>query len=187
MSALFGRSANTIYRAVIASVLVALTAAVIAPMIYIRTPYGGDEGDPIQQPVAFDHRHHVRDDGVQCVYCHETVETDAFAGYPSTSRCMGCHGQVWPDSSELAPVRESWATQRPIRWNRVTALPAHVYFHHGVHVQHGIACAHCHGEVKDMPRIERAHVMTMSFCIDCHRDAVGRAISRITTCSACHR
>jgi len=187
MAALFGRSANVVYRAAIVCGLLGITAAICAPMIFIRTAYGGDVDEAIEQPVAFDHRHHVRDDGIDCVYCHDTVETSAFAGYPSTARCMGCHGQVWPDSSELAPVRDSWMTHTPIQWRRVTALPAHVYFHHGVHVSNGIACAECHGDVQDMPRIERAHRMTMDFCLDCHRRHVGRAISRLTTCSACHR
>jgi hypothetical protein len=187
MPALFGRGANTIYRAAIASVLACIMGAICVPMVWIRTAYGGDVGDPVTQPVAFDHRHHARDDGIDCVYCHETVETSAFAGYPSTTRCMGCHGQIWSDSPELAPVRESWASGRPIEWKRVTAVPDYVYFHHGVHVQNGIQCAQCHGRVEDMPRVERAFVMTMDFCLDCHRKHVGRAISRITTCSACHR
>ena len=187
MPALFARSANAIYRLTIATGLALVVAAICAPMIFIRTAYGGDVGDAIEQPVAFDHRHHVRDDGIDCVYCHDTVETEAYAGLPSTARCMGCHGQVWPDSDALAPVRASWASGTPIRWKRVTALPDHVYFHHGVHVQNGIACADCHGRVDDMARVARTQRMTMDFCLDCHRRHVGRAISRITTCSACHR
>jgi hypothetical protein len=142
----------------------------------------------VVQPVEFDHRHHVRDDGIDCVYCHDSVETEAFAGMPSTERCMGCHGQVWTESPELDPVRASWRSGQPLRWRRVNSVPAYVYFHHGVHVQAGVACAECHGAVEDMPRITRAHNLTMSFCLDCHRRTQGsRAITRLTTCSACHR
>lgn len=157
-------------------------------MIYIRTPYAGGVGDAVTQPVEFDHRHHTRDDGIDCVYCHDGVEKEASAGLPTTARCMGCHGQIWPDSPELAPVRASWESGTPLRWRRLNALPAHVYFHHGVHVQAGLACAECHGEVRDMARVVRVHNMTMNFCLDCHRKRQGsRAITAKTTCSACHR
>jgi hypothetical protein len=188
MAAVFSRSANVPYRATIACGVIALAALITAPMIYVRTPYAGDVGDPVTQPIAFDHRHHVRDDGIDCVYCHESVETDAFAGIPSTERCMGCHGQIWPASPQLKLVRASWESGEPIRWQRVTSLPGYVYFHHGVHVHAGIACARCHGRVEDMPRVQRTQSMTMKFCLDCHRErSGGRAISRLTTCSACHR
>jgi hypothetical protein len=188
VTALFARGSNAVYRFAIGAVIVGGAAALCAPMIYIRTAYGGDVGDQVAQPVEFDHRHHVRDDGIDCVYCHDTVETSEFAGIPSVERCMGCHGQVWPDSPELAPLRASFATATPLRWRRVTALPGHVYFHHGVHVHAGVACEECHGNVEDMPRIARAHVMTMNFCLDCHRERAGsRAIGTLTTCSTCHR
>lgn len=157
-------------------------------MIYIRLPYAGDVGEAVPQPIEFDHRHHVRDDGIDCVYCHETVETQAFAGIPSTQRCMGCHGQIWPNSPQLAPLRRSWETGTPIRWRRVNALPAFVYFHHGVHIQAGIACAKCHGDVANMARVSRQHNLTMDFCVGCHRKRQGgNAITRLTTCTACHR
>jgi len=188
MAALFRRSANAPYRATLALGVVALIALASAPMIYIRLPYAADIGDPVEQPVAFDHRHHVRDDGIDCVYCHQTVETEAFAGLPSTERCMGCHAQVWPASPELVPVRASWENNQPIAWRRINSLPGYVYFHHGVHVHAGIECARCHGRVEDMPRVVRAQRMTMNFCLDCHRErSGGRAIARLTTCSACHR
>jgi hypothetical protein len=185
---LFGRGANAPYRFAIAATIAAITVAISAPMIYIRTAYGGDVGVEIEQPIQFDHRHHVRDDGIDCVYCHDTVETSEHAGLPSTERCMGCHGQVWPNSPELAPLRDSFATRTPIPWKRITAVPGYVYFHHGVHVHAGVACEECHGVVGDMPRITRAHRMTMDFCLDCHRKRNGsRQIARLTTCSTCHR
>ncbi|HUJ59462.1 MAG TPA: cytochrome c3 family protein [Kofleriaceae bacterium] len=186
--ALFTSNANVVYRAVLLALALALAAAICAPMIYIRTRYAGDQDASIAQPVEFDHRHHARDDGIDCVYCHDTVETEASAGIPSTARCMGCHGQVWTTSPELEPVRRSWRTGVPIHWKRVNALPGYVYFHHGVHIQAGLACAQCHGEVRDMPRVYRAHDLSMKFCLDCHRERQdGRAMTRLTSCTTCHR
>jgi hypothetical protein len=188
MPALFSKAANVPYRAAIASTAIAVTVLVCAPMIYIRLPYAADQGAPVEQPVAFDHRHHVRDDGIDCVYCHETVETEAFAGLPSTERCMGCHAQVWPESPKLAPVRASWESGQPIAWKRINAVPDFVYFHHGVHIHAGLPCARCHGDVETMPRVDRHERLTMNFCLDCHRErSGGREIARLTTCSACHR
>jgi hypothetical protein len=188
MPALFPPGANAVYRLALAAGLFGLAAAICLPMIFIRTPYAANVDDAIAQPIAFDHRHHARDDGIDCVYCHQSVETQAAAGMPSSERCMGCHAQIWPDSSELAPLRETWRTGEPIRWKRVNAVPDFVYFHHGVHVQAGVACARCHGDIANMPRVRRVHRMTMDFCLECHRErSGGRAISRITTCTACHR
>jgi hypothetical protein len=188
VAALFTPRANAPFRAALLAVASLALCAVIGPMVYIRTPYAGGVSTPVEQPVAFDHRHHVRDDAIDCVYCHDTVETDAYAGLPSTERCMGCHSQVWPDSPELEAVRESWRTGMPLRWRRVNSVPAYVYFHHGVHVQGGVACAECHGAVDEMSRVRRVHNLTMDFCLDCHRRRQGsRAITRLTTCTACHR
>jgi hypothetical protein len=187
VAALFPPTANAPYRAVLIAIVLVVTTIVVAPMIYIRLPYAGDVGDPIEQPIAFDHRHHVRDDGIDCVYCHETVETEASAGIPSTERCMGCHGQIWPASPELAPLRASWRDRVPVVWKRVNAVPDYCYFHHGVHVHAGVACARCHGNVENMPRVYRVHNLSMNFCLDCHRQQLGRGISRLTTCTACHR
>jgi len=186
--ALFSPTASALYRAGVIGLAVLAVAAICAPMIYIRTGYASGQDDPVEQPVEFDHRHHVRDNGIDCVYCHTTVETDAFAGIPSTERCMGCHAQVWPDSPETAPLRASWEKHEPLHWKRINALPDYVYFHHGVHVQAGIECARCHGEVRDMPRVTRAHDLTMRFCMDCHRaEQNSRAITHLTTCTTCHR
>ena len=188
VAALFPPAANAVYRASLILIVLFITLAIVGPMIWIRTPYAGDTHNAIKQPIEFDHRHHVRDDGIDCVYCHETVETQAFAGIPSTERCMGCHGQIWPDSPELAPLHRSWETHTPIRWKRVNAVPDYVYFHHGVHVQAGIQCAQCHGEVRNMARVYRAHNLTMNFCLDCHRKYNGgRSITRLTSCTTCHR
>ncbi|MDB4956798.1 MAG: putative Molybdopterin oxidoreductase subunit protein [Myxococcales bacterium] len=188
MAALFPPSANAVFRAVVIAIVVAVTVVICAPMIYIRTPYASDAEDPVPQPIEFDHRHHFRDDGIDCVYCHETVETQASAGLPSTAKCMGCHSQIWLTSPEVEPLRASWTAQTPIAWRRVNAVPAFVYFHHGVHIQAGVQCVECHGHVENMPRVYRANNLTMNFCMDCHRKRQGsRAITRLTTCTTCHR
>lgn len=161
-------------------------------MLFVRTAYGTHEAEALEQPVEFDHRHHVRDDGIECLYCHADAETSAHAGIPPTSLCMGCHNQVWGQSKLLAPVRESALHDTPIAWKRVNALPDFVYFHHGVHVSAGIACERCHGDVKNMARVYRAAPLTMEWCLDCHRHPPGRpdpghALTALTTCTACHR
>jgi len=188
MTALFSPRASTVYRAVLAMLATTITVALAAPCVAIRLPYAAGLADPIEQPIAFDHRHHVRDDGIDCVYCHSSVETEWYAGLPTTERCMGCHGQVWTASPELERLRASWRDRVPIRWRRVDNVPAFVYFHHGIHIHAGLPCARCHGAVEDMPRVARASRYTMNFCLDCHREhSGGRAIRRLTTCTACHR
>jgi hypothetical protein len=187
MAALFPRWSNTAFGLALAALAAGVVALVAGPMILMRTPYATHEGDPVQQPVEFDHRHHVRDDEIACVYCHRTVETGARAGIPATEVCMGCHAQVWNRSPLLAPVRASWAQGTPIPWRRVHDLPDHVYFNHAVHVTGArLPCATCHGDVASMPRVSKAAPLTMGWCIDCHRQG-GRALTPLTTCSACHR
>ena len=188
MAALFPRWANAPYAVALGLGALIAACAVAAPMIFIRTPYGSDRNAPVVQPVGFDHRHHARDDGIDCLYCHPGAERTASAGIPQTDVCMGCHGQVWPDSNELAVVRASWAAGTAIPWKRVNALPEHVYFNHAVHVHAGFPCARCHGAVDDMARVERVAPLTMGWCLDCHRERQGdRRITPLTTCSACHR
>lgn len=192
MPQLFPRWSNTACRLALAASGAGAALLLAAPMIYVRTSYGQYRGEPLEQPVEFDHRHHVRDDGIDCLYCHDQAATDAQAGIPTTSVCMGCHNQVWTDSPLLAPVRDSAMRGQPIAWRRVYELPDFVYFHHGVHVQAGIGCARCHGDVAQQARLGRATSLTMDFCLDCHRHPAGasdagRQITSLTTCSACHR
>jgi hypothetical protein len=192
----------------------AVPAAFVVPMVYVRTPYNQARDFEVDQPVQFDHRHHVGDDGIACLYCHNLAETTASAGIPSTDVCMGCHSQVWQDSPMLAPVRESFVSGRPISWNRVHRVPDFVYFNHAVHVRGGIGCARCHGDVAAMPIDRQVAPLTMGFCLDCHREnrhrgeeltldaavparggatdghrASGGAplVAPLETCTACHR
>jgi Cytochrome c7 and related cytochrome c len=134
------------------------------------SPYTTYVDVPFDQPIPFSHKHHVGDDGIDCRYCHTTVEKSAFAGLPSTDTCMTCHSQIWKDSSMLAPVRSSLATNRPLQWNRVHDLPDYVYFNHSIHVAKGIGCSTCHGRVDQMPLIRKTQTLYMKWCLECHRD-----------------
>jgi hypothetical protein len=121
------------------------------------------------QPVPFSHEHHVSGLGIDCRYCHTSVESSNFAGIPATRTCMSCHSQIWTNAQLLEPVRESWRTGTPIAWNRVHNLPDFVYFHHDIHVQKGIGCSTCHGRVDRMPLVFQTASLQMAWCLDCHR------------------
>jgi len=191
VAALFPRWTNAIYALAIVTLLLIVTAVILAPMIYVRTDYASDQHRPVVQPIGFDHRHHTRDDEIDCLYCHPNAETTAYAGIPPTEVCMGCHGQIWADSPQLALVRKSWRTGVAIGWKRVNAVPGYVYFQHDVHVHAGVTCARCHGDVQNMARVSRYAPLTMGWCIDCHRNPPNRPggyrLTPLTTCSACHR
>lgn len=137
---------------------------------YVNSGYATQVGWFRDQQVPFSHKHHAGDLGIDCRYCHSSVETSADAGLPSTHVCMTCHSQIWTGAPMLAPVRESFATGEPLRWHRVAQLPDYVYFNHSIHVQRGVACVECHGRVDQMPLTYRAEPFQMQFCLDCHRD-----------------
>jgi hypothetical protein len=122
------------------------------------------------QPVPFSHEHHVGGLGLDCRYCHVSVEKARFAGLPSTETCMTCHSQLWTNARMLAPVRESLASNKPIRWERVNLLPGYVYFDHSVHIAKGVGCTTCHGPIGQMKLTRQAAPLTMQWCLDCHRD-----------------
>ncbi len=121
------------------------------------------------QPVLFSHKHHVGEVGLDCRYCHVSVEVSSFAGIPPTSTCMTCHSQLFRTVPMLAPVRDSLAWDRSLRWKRVHVLPDFVYFNHGIHVHQGVGCSTCHGPVDRMQLTYRAKPLTMGWCLDCHR------------------
>jgi hypothetical protein len=148
--------------------LLLLTAAVWG--VLYRSPYYTDVGVAKEQPVQFSHQHHVGGLGIDCRFCHSTVETSSFAGMPSSSTCMRCHIQIWSQSPMLEPVRASYRTGKPLRWTRINDLPDYVYFNHSIHVTGGVACVSCHGRVDQMPLLAKAHTLHMRWCLDCHRD-----------------
>jgi hypothetical protein len=172
MPQIFHPSTNTLSRVSISGVVLALTAFAFIGGSLQRSPYITKVGVPHLQPVPFSHEHHVAGLGIDCRYCHTSVETSAFAGIPPTDTCMNCHRQIWADSPMLEPVRESYRSGRPLRWERVHDLPDFVYFDHSIHVHKGIGCASCHGRVDHMPLMWRTSTLHMDWCLDCHRDPV---------------
>lgn len=169
MAQIFHPSTNTVSRLSILTVGLTL-AAISYAGYYGNLTYGNRLNVPIEQPVQFSHKHHVTDDGIDCRYCHTSVDKAAFAGLPPTETCMTCHSQIWKDSPLLEPVRESARTGKPIEWTRVHDLPDFVYFDHSIHVKKGVGCVSCHGPVDQMPITWRNETMTMGWCLDCHRE-----------------
>jgi hypothetical protein len=170
MAPLFQRRANQTIRRGLLLLLVLVVGCPTALMLYVRSPYVTGEGYPRDQPIEFDHRHHTRDDGIDCRYCHHEVERSRFAGIPSTSLCMGCHSQIWNDSPQIEPLRRSYYSGVPVRWNRVHHLPDFAYFDHSIHVAKGVGCVTCHGRVDQMAEVRQVSSLQMRWCIDCHRD-----------------
>lgn len=166
----FARGSNRTFRGALLTAVLLLVAAPLALMAWARAPWQNGLTDRVEQPVPFDHRHHVRDDGIDCRYCHWTVERSPSAGIPASDLCMNCHAQVLNDSPLLEPVRTSVAEARPIPWMRVHRLPDFVFFDHSAHVTRGVGCETCHGRVDLMPRVRQAEPLTMGWCMDCHRN-----------------
>lgn len=188
MAQLFPGWADTALRLALAGAAALALMLVIAPMVYVRTPYSQNREFPVEQPVQFDHRHHVEDDAIDCRYCHDLADKGPYAGVPPTERCMGCHSQVWRDSPLLEPVRRSFFAGQPLPWNRVHKVPDYVYFDHSVHVRHGVACASCHGRVDRMALDWQVAPLTMGWCLGCHRRlAKAPGVRSFTDCSVCHR
>lgn len=151
-----------------AVLLAALTSWVGA--VLLASSYGTGAGVAPVQPIPFSHEHHSGILGIDCRYCHTTVESSTFAGMPSTKTCMNCHSQMWVGSQMLEPVRESYASDRSIEWKRVYNTPGFVYFAHSVHVQKGIGCSSCHGRVDRLPFTYQVPTLLMNWCLDCHRN-----------------
>jgi hypothetical protein len=169
MPQIFQPSSNTIARAGIFVVMAGLFFVAWGLDAVYWSSYSTRQNVPIQQPVLFSHEHHVSVLGIDCRYCHTSVEKSAFAGLPETEICMTCHSQLFTEEPMLALVRQSLAENKPMRWRRVNDLPDFVYFNHSIHVAKGIGCAECHGRVDQMPLTAQAHPLYMKWCLDCHR------------------
>jgi hypothetical protein len=169
MSQIFHPSANTLCRLTLFGVVVGPVCLLLLTYLLNGSPYQTHVRVIPEQPVPFSHEHHVRGLGIDCRYCHTTVETSTFAGLPPTHTCMTCHSHIWSTSPILEPVRASLALNRPLQWSRVHNLPDFVYFDHSIHVQKGVGCVSCHGRVDQMPMLWKAEPMTMAWCLDCHR------------------
>ncbi len=216
MSQIFRRSANTLSKVSIVGILLLAGGLIGLIMVLGRSSYVTRANEFVEQPLQFSHLHHVGDDGIDCRYCHTSVETSSFAGIPPTKTCMNCHSQLWSTSPFLEPVRASFRDNTPLRWIRVHDLPEFVYFNHSIHVKKGMGCETCHGRVDEMPLMVQEQSLQMEWCINCHRapeqfvrprseiftmgyrppvpqSVVGPDLVReygiqpSTTCSTCHR
>jgi cytochrome c7-like protein len=216
MSQIFHRSANTIAR-------VSIFGAIffIGGLLYLfdqvnRSPWVTEARVAREQPIQFSHERHVAGNGIDCRYCHTSVEESAFAGIPPTKTCMNCHAQIFANSPFLQPVRTSFTTNQPLHWTRVHDLPDFAYFNHSIHLKKGVGCTTCHGQVDRMPLMWQENSLQMEWCLDCHRNPeryvrprdqvfsvsyqppsnqleLGQRlvaeyqIQKLTSCSTCHR
>jgi hypothetical protein len=216
MPQIFRPSANTLSKLSLAGILVLAGGLLGLAMLLGRSSYVTGANEYIEQPVQFSHLHHVLDDGIDCRYCHTSVETSSFAGIPPTKTCMNCHSQIWQTAPILEPVRASFREDRPLRWTRVHDLPDFVYFNHSIHIKKGMGCESCHGRVDQMPLMRQVQSLQMEWCLNCHRHpedyvrprsevftmgyrptvpqsvlgpqlAMEYNIKSLTSCSTCHR
>ncbi|MBZ5553405.1 MAG: cytochrome c family protein [Acidobacteriia bacterium] len=216
MAQIFHRSTNILSRLTIYGAVFILAGLVWAAYIIYSSPYFTEVNVARQQPVPFSHKHHVSGLGLDCRFCHTSVEESSFAGIPPTETCMTCHSQIWSDSPMLEPVRASYRNNTSLEWTRVYQLPGYAYFNHSIHLNKGIGCSTCHGRVDRMPLTARENPMQMQWCLDCHRNveryvrpredvfkmdyvpprdqlALGEKlvkeykIQKLTDCTTCHR
>src|SRR6184192_221043 len=166
---IFHRSANVISRTSIYAGILTLAATLWVCVAWQRSPYVTYAAAAKPQPVPFSHQHHVGGLGIDCRYCHTSVEVSSFAGIPPTRTCMNCHAQIWTGAPMLEPVRESFSSGKSLIWNRVNDLPDFVYFNHSIHVNKGVGCNTCHGPVDRMPLMYNYASLQMEWCLDCHR------------------
>ena len=165
----FHPSTNSLARTslLVGALLAAIIPALLA--VYIRSDFYSRVRDPLSQPIPFSHERHVAGNGMDCRYCHTSVENAAFAGIPATETCMTCHSQVLAGTTLIQNIQTSWDTDKPIVWTRVNDLPDYVFINHSIHISKGVGCDTCHGPVNQMRLTWREHPLQMEWCLDCHR------------------
>jgi hypothetical protein len=216
MAQIFHRSTNTISRVSIYGAVILIAILGYAVDVVNQTSYVTEVHNARPQPVPFSHKHHVGELGLDCRYCHSSVEVSSSAGMPPTQTCMACHSQIWTGAAILEPVRVSYRDSTPIVWTRVNALPDFVYFNHSIHIAKGVGCTTCHGPIAEMNITWRAQSLYMRWCLECHnapekylrprsevfnafykppsdQEALGNRlmieykVQKLTTCTTCHR
>lgn len=169
MAQLFPRGSNAFVRILLAVVAVLVGTVLTILLNTNRLAYTNDVDVAKQQPVPFSHKHHVTGVGIDCRYCHTSVEESSFANIPPVETCMTCHSQIWTESPLLEPIRESYRSGKPIEWVRIHDLPDFVYFNHSIHIHKGVGCQTCHGQVDQMPLMWKVNSLNMEWCLECHR------------------
>jgi Cytochrome c7 and related cytochrome c len=216
MAQIFHRSTNTIARLSIYGAVILIALLGFAVDVVNKTSYVTEVNNARPQPVPFSHKHHVGELGLDCRYCHTSVEVSSSAGMPPTETCMTCHSQIWTNSEMLEPVRASYTNSKSISWTRVNAVPDFVYFNHSIHVAKGVGCTTCHGPIGEMNITWRGQTLYMRWCLECHNaperflrprsevfDAFYQApsnqltlgrelmkeykVQKLTNCTTCHR
>jgi hypothetical protein len=183
MSQVFPKSANAWSKASILALVFVLLGVGWIVLTLQRSDFVTSANQFIEQPVQFSHQHHAGGIGIECRYCHTSVEVSPSAGIPPTKTCINCHSQIWNTSPYLEPVRASFREDKPLNWVRVHDLPDFVYFNHSIHVGNGVGCETCHGRVDRMPLMIQKKSLQMEWCLDCHRDPSRyvRPLDQITT------
>jgi cytochrome c7-like protein/class III cytochrome C family protein len=169
MSQIFKPSANTIAAVSLLSFAFGVPTVWLSIAGLSRSPANTKQHVPLNQPIPFSHQHHAWELGIDCRYCHTSVEKSSYAGLPATETCMSCHSQIWTNSPLLEPVRQSYETGTPIKWNLVNKVPQFVFFNHSIHIARGINCDVCHGAVQTMQITEKGNTFQMAWCLQCHR------------------
>lgn len=169
MKPIFPKSADFVVRALGAFLGIAVMTGVAA-YTYFSHPIVMDTGYRPEQPVPYSHKLHAGNLGMDCYYCHNTVMKAGHAAVPATETCMNCHTRVKNNSAALAPVRESYATGKPVKWVKVHILPDYAYFNHSAHVTAGVSCVSCHGRIDQMVEVQQVKPLNMGWCLECHRN-----------------
>lgn len=170
MAQLFSEAANTYAKVGLFLVATGPFAVFYAGSTISRSPANTKAGVAINQPIPFSHMHHVYELGIDCRYCHTSVEKGAVAGFPQSETCMSCHSVIWTNSPLLEPVRQSYNTGVPLEWNKVAKVPEFVYFDHSIHIARGISCNQCHGPIQQMHMTFKWQPFSMAWCLECHRE-----------------
>ncbi len=170
MAQIFHRSTNFISRFTVFFAVFLIGLGFAGVLEVARSSYMTRQNIAREQPVQFSHKHHVADDGIDCRYCHTSVESSAVAGIPPTRTCMNCHSVLFNTVGYLEPIRESYRTDQSIPWVKVHRLADFVYFNHSIHINKGVGCSSCHGQVNQMPLVFQANTLLMRWCLDCHRN-----------------
>jgi hypothetical protein len=170
MAQIFHPSTNTFAKVSIFGALFLLGGSLYGLAVINRSDYATRAHMSREQPVPFSHRHHVGQLGIDCRYCHTSVEESSYANLPPTATCMNCHRQIWADSPTLEPVRDSMRSGESIAWTKVYDLPDFVYFNHSIHVHKGIGCVTCHGRIDQMNLTSQEPSLHMEWCLGCHRN-----------------
>jgi hypothetical protein len=169
MPQVFPKYTNLVSRAALLSLPLIFGSTAVSLAAFYRSDYTTGAREVVEQPVPFSHKHHVSQLGIDCRYCHTAVEKSASAGLPPTKTCMNCHQQMWVGAELLKPVRDSYAANVPIEWTKVHNVPHYTYFNHSIHVNKGVGCQSCHGEIDQMNLVHQSKTLLMEWCLNCHR------------------